>query len=81
MQNWRSASQFARAPIAEFAKSFIGELIQPARSSVLVDLTVEVSGLELLEPGTKFSELLGRKLLYGLFDFFQLGHAPTLPQA
>ena len=55
-----------------------GELVELAGLGVAVDFFVEEPFLELVEPGTKLRELLGREALDGPLDVLQLGHAGCL---
>jgi hypothetical protein len=55
-------------------KSLIGERIQLAGMSVALNRSVELPGVEGLEPSAKPRQLARGELFYGFLDVFSGGH-------
>jgi hypothetical protein len=70
----RSVSQIARAAGAEKGERPLGKRVEPARFGAPLDPPVEMSGLELLEPGAELFQLIRRQFGYGFFDVIKGGH-------
>jgi hypothetical protein len=51
------------------------------RRGITLDLGVETRGVECLEPGAKFREVIGRKVGDRSFDFFDDGHERNIARS
>src|SRR5207302_3192544 len=70
----RNASQLASTALAELGKRLGGKLVELAAIRIPFDLLVEAGGIEFIEPGAKFREVLSAQKGNCPLDFFEFTH-------
>ena len=63
------------------SKSLIGERVQLAGASIMLDGSIELRCVERLKPRAEPRKFVRRKPLNGLFDFFGGGHLANISPA
>jgi len=74
MQDWRSASQLARAAGAEIGESQSSKPVKSACVGVPFDPLVEAGSVESFEPGTELGQLIRGQFGQGFFDVIKRFH-------
>jgi hypothetical protein len=74
----RSVSQIPSLPFAICLNGFLSECIKFAGVGVSLEGRAETIGFERFKPSAKASQLAGRQLLDGFFDFFSGCHTNNM---